>query len=162
MNTPSSRTQIELLANHKHLIAAIGELRWREWGHAPEPEDRDWWVEVTAHEAGLDQLPITWVAINENGEAVGAVGLGEFDIEERQNRSPWILGMIVRPDFRARGIGRRLLAKLEGRAKEQGYKQLWVANEGPALNFYQKCGWRLIETFERSSGESIWILTKNL
>jgi hypothetical protein len=42
---------------------------------------------------------MTWVASDQSG-ALGAVGLGLFDIEERRDRSPWLLGMIVRPDRR--------------------------------------------------------------
>ena len=36
------------------------------------------------------------VASDQSG-ALGAVGLGPFDIEERRDRSPSLLGMIVRP-----------------------------------------------------------------
>jgi len=39
---------------------------------------------------------MTWVASDQSG-ALGAVGLGQFDIEERRDRSPSLLGMIVRP-----------------------------------------------------------------
>ncbi len=37
----SSPVAIHLLADNADLIAPIGELRWREWGHAPDPEDLD-------------------------------------------------------------------------------------------------------------------------
>ena len=47
-------------------------------------------------EAGQRGLPVTWVAVGVGGEAAGAVGLGEFDIAERRDRSPWVLGMVVR------------------------------------------------------------------
>jgi hypothetical protein len=70
-------------------------------GRAAEPTDRAWWRAAAVREAGRDELPITWVASDTSG-AAGAVGLGEFDIEERRDRSPWLLGMIVRPDRRAR------------------------------------------------------------
>jgi predicted N-acetyltransferase YhbS len=104
---------IELLADHPHLIPAVGELRWREWGHPPEPERLDWWVDITGRESGRENLPITWVAINPRGHAVGAVGLGEFDIEQRRDRSPWVLGMIVDVHYRNRGIGSKLMEALE-------------------------------------------------
>jgi GNAT superfamily N-acetyltransferase len=162
MATLSSPVAIHLLADNADLIATIGELRWREWGHAPDPEDLDWWVNVTAREAGRDHVPITWVAIDERGVALGAVGLGEFDIEERRDHSPWVLGMIVRPDRRGLGIGRLLLAHLEAWAEIHGFKQVWVANEGPAISFYRTCGWDLSETVERVSGESVSVLTKLL
>ncbi len=153
---------VRLLADNEELIASIGELRWREWGRAPEPEDPGWWVDVTAREAGRDRLPVTWVAIDGHGQAVGAAGLGEYDIEERRDRSPWVLGMIVQPDHRGLGIGRLLLSHLEAWAGNHGYMQVWIANEGPAIGFYRRCGWALSETIERASGEAVWILTKLL
>jgi hypothetical protein len=104
---------IELLADHLHLVSVVGEMRWREWGHALEPERLDWWVDVTAREAGRGNLPVTWVAIDHLGQAVGAVGLGAFDIEERRDRSPWVLGMIVGKPNRGMGIGSQLVAALE-------------------------------------------------
>jgi len=36
--------------------------------------------------------------------ALAAVGPGKRDIEERHDRSPWLLGMIVRPDNRSSGF----------------------------------------------------------
>nr|MBA3873739.1 hypothetical protein [Anaerolineae bacterium] len=84
----STNVSIKLLADYPHLFSAVGELRWQEWGRPPEPERLDWWVNITAYEAGRDHLPVTWVAIDEHGQAVGAVGLGEFDIEERRDRTP--------------------------------------------------------------------------
>jgi GNAT superfamily N-acetyltransferase len=106
--TPATCT-VDLLAHHPHLTPAVGQMRWYEWGHDPEPQDRSWWVTTTRTEAGVDELPVTYVAINQHGEAIGAVGLEQFDIEERRDRSPWFLGMIVRPDHRGAGVGRQLL-----------------------------------------------------
>jgi GNAT superfamily N-acetyltransferase len=65
---------------------------------------------------------MTWVASDQSG-AFSAVGLGQFDIEERHDRSPWVLGMIFRRDPRGAGIGRLLLAHLETWAYRQGYEQ---------------------------------------
>jgi GNAT superfamily N-acetyltransferase len=140
----------------------VGELRWREWGRAPEPDRLEWRVEVTAREAGRTALPVTWVALDAAGQAVGAVGLGEFDIAERRDRSPWLLGMIVAPPLRGRGVGGRLLRALEAWARERGDATLWVATGGPAVAFYRKCGWQAVETFTRPPDEEVVILKKTV
>lgn len=153
---------VDLLVNHPHLIPAVGEIRWQDWGHAPEPESLNWWVEVTGRESGHESLPVTWVAIDPHGQAVGAVGLGEFDIDERRDRSPWVLGMIVLPSLRGLGIGQQLMAAMEAWAHEHGCSQGWVATAGRAIDFYRKCGWRLAEVINRPSGELVSVLTKRL
>jgi hypothetical protein len=98
----SATAVVHLLPDRADLIEAVTDLRWLEWGHAPEPIDREWWHAATVREAGRGELPMTWVASDQSG-TLGVVGLGQFDIEERRDRSPWVLGMIVRPDRRGAG-----------------------------------------------------------
>ncbi len=145
---------VHLLADHPELVAAVGEMRWREWGHAPEPEELEWWVDVTAREAGREGLPVTWVAIDDRGCAVGAVGLAQFDLEERSDRSPWLIGMIVSRPLRGKGIGGTLVERLTAYARDRGYADVWVATGGKAIDFYKKHGWHLFEVLDQSSGES--------
>ena len=78
----SGTAVVDLLADWIKLIEAVTDMRWLEWGHPPEPTDRDWWRAATVREAGSSQLPVTWVASDDSG-ALDAVGLGQFDIEER-------------------------------------------------------------------------------
>lgn len=160
--TNSDVVTMRLLADLPRLVTAVGEIRWREWGRAPEPEDLSWWVEVTGREAGREELPVTFVAVDTLGEAVGAVGLGEFDIAERRDRSPWVLGMVVRLGLRGRGVGRKLLLSLESFAAGQGWTEVWVATGGPAVEFYQRCGWQVTERLPLASGEVATVLRKLL
>lgn len=167
----SRAVSIQLLADNPQLMHAVGEIRWREWGHAPETDNPydfvdaqlrvDWWVDATVRESGREDLPVTWVVVDE-GEVMGAVGLGEFDIDERRDRTPWVLGMIVEDRHRGAGIGRQLLTHLEGWARHRGYEKIWVATGDPAADFYRKCGWELTETIDRASGEIVKVLMRRL
>ena len=154
--------QIVLLADHPFLISTIGELRWKEWGYPPEPDRLEDWIAITSKEAGKHNLPITWVAMDENSSAVGAVGLAEADIEECHDRSPWVVGTIMAENQRGKGIGKQLMSTLEVWAKSKGYSQLWVGTGGRAIDFYRKCGWQIFESIHRPSGEIVTILTKTL
>ncbi|HUA40070.1 MAG TPA: GNAT family N-acetyltransferase [Streptosporangiaceae bacterium] len=150
--------RIELLVDHPELIPAVGKLRWQDWGHEPEPTELSWWVDVTASESGRTDLPVTFVAIDAAGSAMGAVGLGEFEPDERRDRSPWVMGMIVQPELRGRGLGRLLLGTLCAWTADHGYDRLWVATGDYAVGFYQACGWTVAETFDRP-GETVIVLT---
>ena len=155
----SASVQIALLADHPDLIPAVGHLRWQDWGHEPEPTELSWWVDVTARESGRTDLPVTFVAIDAAGSAAGAVGLGRFEPPERRDRSPWVMGMIVRPELRGRGIGRLLLDALCARVADDGYERLWVATGDYAVGFYQACGWTVAERFRRPHEEVIVLTT---
>ena len=133
---------------------AVGDMRWREWGDEAGREDLSFWVRVTRQEAGREELPVTFIAVDPEGNALGAVGLGEYDIPERRDRSPWVLGMIVVPEQRGRGVGRHLLEALEAFADGRGYRTIWVATGPRAVGFYERCGWRSTEQLTTTEGET--------
>ncbi len=139
--------EIVRLAGHSYLVEEVGVLRWREWGYGdPSPEA---WVETTRREAGGDVLPMTLVAIDGDGHALGAVALGEADDAltdaERAARTPWLLGMVVAPAARLHGVGRDLVAALEDLARDRGHQQVWVVTGDRAVGFYRACGWVDVE-----------------
>jgi GNAT superfamily N-acetyltransferase len=158
MSAPTSVT-IELLADRPELIEPVAMMRWREWGHAPAPEDPDFWRRTTRAEAGRDALPVTYVAVDTSGQALGAIGLDCYDIEERQETSPWIAGMIVDPELRGVGVGTALMNRLERWAVAHGFDEAWVATER-ARGFYERCGWQWLEMFVNADGEETDVLHK--
>jgi GNAT superfamily N-acetyltransferase len=162
---PGSETSIALLADHPDLVARVGELRWREWGHGQT--SREEWVEITARESGRDELPVTLVALDVTGSALGAVGLGLTDNaltdEERRLRQPWLLGLIVRSDRRSEGVGGRLVAALESLTRDFGFADIWVATGNDAVGFYQRCGWTVKEQLVLTNGGwPNYVLTRHL
>ena len=132
--------RISLLADVPDLIRGVGELRHREWGHPPERTDVEWWIAMAERETGRRGVPVTFVATDDTGEVIGTVGLGEFDIPERRDRSPWILGMLVHPDHRNAGLGAALLSRVHDHATTAGYPGIWVATE-QATRFYETNGY---------------------
>jgi GNAT superfamily N-acetyltransferase len=153
-----------LLAEHPELIAEVGVLRWREWGGAPTPGD---WIEVTAREAGSERLPVTLVAMDLDGHALGAVALGEaddaLDEAERRERGPWLLGMIVRGPERLCGVGRLMVSAVEDLARSRGHDRVWVATGDHAVEFYRHCGWQDEQRVVPVEGDgSTAILSKDL
>lgn len=131
-----------------------------------EDSDLDAWIQVTEREAGR-HLPLTLVAIDPEGEAVGAVASGPtddaLDGSERRERSPWLLGLVVRANARRQGIGRLLVAALERVAADRGDPQVWVATGGDAAVFYRSCGWSEEKSLTlASTGMPTIILTRQI
>jgi predicted N-acetyltransferase YhbS len=133
---------VRLLADVPELIEPIGRLRCAEFG---SPDTVGEWIATTEREAGRDDLPVTWVAVDGAGEALGAVGLGTSDVPDRPELVPCVWGMVVRPDVRDRGIGRMLLRRLEEFAADSGYERIWVLTGPRAVGYYERCGWRRMQ-----------------
>lgn len=156
--------RIGSLADHPQLFEQVGLLRWKEWAYgAPDATE---FVEATVREAGrAGQLPVTLVAIDVAGRAVGAVALGraddELSVAERAGRTPWILGMVVAAESRKLGIGRHLLENLQDLAVSLGHPRTWVATGREAAGFYQRCGWVAAQNLRlESTGIDTTILVK--
>jgi GNAT superfamily N-acetyltransferase len=63
--------------------------------------------------------------------------------EWKSERACQLRGMAVDPAERRRGVGRLLLADVEGIATEKKVGLLWANVRELAVVFYQKCGWEI-------------------
>ena len=70
--------------------------------------------------------------------------------------------MIVRSDMRRTGIGRKLMVPLEQHAANLAYTAVWVATGGPAVGFYERCGYRAVEAVPLAAGGTAQVLMKQL
>jgi GNAT superfamily N-acetyltransferase len=130
-----------LLADQPELIAEVGVLRWRAAGSIGTPGP---WIEATSRDAGQDGLPLTLVAMDLDGKAIGAVTLGADEGTTDASsfeRAPWVVRMVVRPGERLCGVGRVMMDALEDLARANGHAQLWVAAGDDCADFYRHCGW---------------------
>lgn len=131
-----------LLADQPELIAEVGALRWRASGGAGTPGP---WIEATARDAGREGLPLTLVAMDLDGRAIGAVTLGPTDesvADVCPGLRPWVVRMVVRPGERRCGVGRLMVTAAEDLAREHGHDRIWVSVDGDEAAFYRECGWR--------------------
>ncbi len=109
---------VRLLADVPHLADAVGDLG------------------ATRLAAGRDELPVTFVAVDAAGTALGAATLGQ---------GPRIVDLVVRADMRNRGIGRMLLSRLERFAVGRDLPEIWVSAAAGDVDFFERCGWRRTE-----------------
>lgn len=163
----SSLAGITLLADRPDLATEWAELHWREWGSGsiePGRKELSWWVDDASKAIGRTHVPAAFIALGHTGEVLGGVGLHQYALDERRDRSPWIVGTIVRANRRGEGIGQALMAYLEAWAVDAGIGQVWVWTEtdGGAVAFYQRCGYDRVEDPSSRTGEAVTILTKKL
>jgi GNAT superfamily N-acetyltransferase len=85
-----------------------------------------------------------------DGETVGCAGLRRHDPETVELKR-----MYVRPAYRRRGLGRRLLLAVEDRARRLGYRRLILETglqQPEAMALYQADGYRPTENYGVYSG----------
>lgn len=91
--------------------------------------------------AGAEGEESVLFVAEESGDWIGLVGgfLGESEGE----RCADLISMWVSPSYRGRGIGRRLVERLVGWARERGARRviLWVTEtNAAAIGLYARCG----------------------
>jgi len=160
MTTPA--ITVVLLADRPDLAAKWAELHWREWGDEPGREELSWWVSNAERHVQRTQVPVAFIAISDRDEVLGGVGLQQYDPVTLRDRSPWVVGTIVRSDQRGSGVGQALMAGLDHWATEAEIGQVWVVTGGRAVNFYQQCGYEPFETLPNEDDGVATVLTKRL
>jgi GNAT superfamily N-acetyltransferase len=66
------------------------------------------------------------------------------EFEALHDVSPWLASLYVAPEYRKRGVARKLVAAIEDQARAHGVARLHLYT-GDAKKFYVKCGWSLAE-----------------
>jgi len=149
---------VESLSAYPKLVADVVGIAWTEWGATLSESEHMRWLREAERDCQLNTAFSAGFVAMDGHEAVGTVQLHEFDIDVMRDRSPWVCGMVVRPEFRGMQVGRRLLEALLRFARVHGVERLWVFTEH-AATFYEACGWERYCEAEQD-GEHGEVLTK--
>jgi GNAT superfamily N-acetyltransferase len=144
--------RIEPIADHPGLVDVVARWHWDEWGDA-QTSSLAAWTDSIRHRDARDAVPTTFVAL-EREELLGSVTLTDRDMPGHARYgevSPWIAGMLVRPDARGRGVGTALMKHAVGSAERWGIERLYLYTES-ARAFYERLGWSLLEETEWEGG----------
>ncbi len=81
------------------------------------------------------------LAAERNGELIGYAGLMTV-LDEG-----YISNVAVKPEYRRKGVGRRLMEELESRARERNLSFLTLEvrqSNSPAIELYDQCGFQVV------------------
>lgn len=120
---------------------------WRE----VFPDDPPWNDPALVMAKKRDVQPDLFLVATENG-ALAGTAMGGYD-----GHRGWIYAVAVRPDLRRRGLGARLMARLESALSDRGCPkvnlQVRAGNEG-VVAFYERLGYRVEQRV--SLGKLLW------
>ena len=100
-------------------------------------------VEYLNSRMGRRSVPTTVIALLEE-ILIGSASLVEHDMPGREDLSPWIASVYVRPEYRRKGVGTRLMQHVEAIARDLGIERLYLFT--PDMRpFYETLGWVVLE-----------------
>jgi len=135
--------QISYLAERPELAAQLIPALLQHWSYIfPEQTAADREAKFAEHQ-NFDELPIAWVA-HEGDTALGTAALRRFDLEGREDLTPWLGGVFVLESHRGRGIASALCQVVESKAHAQGMSRLFLFTHGQE-GLYDKLGWAPLE-----------------
>jgi len=148
IDTPDGNqvVKIDFLGHHLKFLPELAELHFNEWRHfSPDKtlEDR---VLKLRDVAQTSDVPLMVVAID-NDQLIGSAALVTEDMRTRENLSPWLASVFVKPEFRKNGIATRLVRHIEDEATRRGIGKLFLYTEH-AHDLYSRLGWNDLEECE--------------
>ncbi len=136
--------KIDLLKNHPDAIPALAHI-WHD------VLGRIWFPELTIQE--IESL--TYDELNHPDEITSFVALCDeipvgfctFKLKEefRPDLGPWLADVVVAPKHQKQGIGKILVDITALKAKELGFKKLYLFTFDPTTpEYYKRLGWKKI------------------
>lgn len=138
---------IELLADRPDLALSLAPEIARHWSVLiPEETTASRVAKLRSH-CNRDALPIAWVA-HSDGEPLATAALRTYDLEGRDDLTPWLGGVFVLQKYRGRGVASALCGVAEAKAWQLGYKRVYLFTLDQQ-SLYSRLGWQIF-------GDTMW------
>ena len=137
---------IEYLSDRVDLLPELAKLHLAEWGHLSPGqtlEDR-----IAALSGCLRKAEIPTAVVATHGDQlIGSALLVENDMSTRKELTPWLAGVLVKPQNRKSGVATALIQRIETEASAMSVPRLYLYTD-KGSGFYSRRGWRELECCE--------------
>ena len=117
-----------------------------------------WGVPLSAYEESValclekkGPIPQWYLAVTEEGEIAGGMGVIENDFHTRPDLTPNVCAVYVEPAFRGKGLARRMMENLCRDMAQMGQRDLYLLTDH--TTFYEKLGWQFQEMVRENGGD---------
>ena len=146
----------EITSSETEIINQISNWYFNEW-KIPKRKT------IKSLTAKSNRNVIFQTLMSDSEVSIGTGGLYQsVEIENRikkyQNYSPWIALMYTKPGMRRKGLGGKLLDRIELEAQKRGYQKIYLFTHS-AESLYIRKGWNEIERHQ-IEGKNIVIMEK--
>lgn len=95
----------------------------------------------------MDALPICLVALSAERDALSTVSLKSESVGSELGVGPWLAAFLIATGHRGKGVGRTLVAAVEGEARRLGFESIYTSVDTATGARLAARGW---ETFGAS------------
>ncbi len=139
-----SSLNIDYLGNHSQFIPVIAKWHQDEWHHISPDLSTQSRIKLYRSYKNSAAIPNCLLALI-NHKPVGSACLVASDMDTHTHMGPWLASVYVHEDYRCQGIASQLIEQCLQNAQQTGAKTLYLFTPDKTM-FYQKRGWRLIES----------------
>lgn len=145
--------QVEIvnLLDDKKYLEEVSEWIWKEWSEKKGAKKEDV-LYRSKHSLGYNQVPQMYIA-KYNEEVIGVVSIWRNDLTARQDLYPWMATLIIKPEYRNKGVGKKLQEKCIEECRRLKYDNLYLITE--LENYYEKTGWEFLEIAPEGDGSYV-------
>lgn len=138
--------------HYNRVIKIMMDLRDENFNDPWRFQEYKWWSECdhcyssrgfikSEIEFREDRLSV-FIYASYEGELAGFAQISESAYRERKDLAPWICDLYVIERFRKQGLGKKLCRELEMKARELGYKKIYLLSEEWEESFYFQQSWQ--------------------
>jgi len=135
--------KIDFLARHEECLPRIAEWQLAEFGYLNPGDTLEGRAARLKGALQTDGLPLSLVALSEDGEPVGAASILASTVTHR-HLTPWLSSVVVPAIHRGHGIASALSLSAVKEARRLGFETLYLftpRNE----SLYARLGWKRME-----------------
>jgi GNAT superfamily N-acetyltransferase len=99
-----------------------------------------------------DTLPICLVALSDEGELLGTAAIKEDSVGSELGVGPWLAAMLVKREYRGRGVGTALVEAIEAEAARIGFEEIYSSTD-TAMKILERRGWKMFGSARSLRGE---------
>lgn len=150
---------IEKLEHARQHFEAAANLLYREFSR-PTGRTLESRKEMLAENSSGRPDYVTYVAY-EGGTFLATATFAKYDLEARQDLSPWLASVATMPSARRKGTGRKIVQAIIDHARAEDVKTLYLFTPD-RMRLYHLMGWRPVQTFRHDDGKIHTLMSLDL
>lgn len=146
---------VKNLVYDKRYFKEVLDLIYNEWGN----NNFEFWQSWVKSSMSEHKIPQTYIVLCDDN-FVGTFSLWSCDLQSRQDLFPWLGGIVVKSDWRGKGIGIFIQHKAKEILKNLNFKKAYLFTE--MTGYYEKTGWTFFDFGIDEKGNNVKIYELNL